>query len=380
MKLQVLQYKTDHDSGGGYSTVIDISELIVGRSFKSIKDLKGILRANGFAESPYTILYGGHPADDLKYDGTPHIRELTILAVPKDPVVKILLQNDTWTSSVGDYKGVISDLKSALQERFESLAGEILFIDTMGNVLDDKSSLFSVQCLDDIKLLICKKQVQEYLQASSKSDRMTSVLSQALTLQQEWCALGDIRSEIEQVRKNLAKGLQVANRKGLSLTGSDVPLKAFAYDRFKQDFPPETALPLADSDELSKMTARVTRIVGKNSACPALAQNIIDSLTSNLQKTNLEFANQSAQFLGSLAEPLAALAKKNPKEHDHDSYHEKLERVKRSLHNYKDIMAGKMFDSHEEMQQRTDSLQGLDEVPHLFGCKAIWDIDFSTLL
>ena len=256
----------------------------------------------------------------------------------------------------------LKDLKSALQDRFESLAGEILFIDTMGNVLDEKMTLLSVQCFDDMKPLVCKKQVQEYLQTSSKSDRMTSVLSQALSLQQEWCALGDIRNEIEQVRRNLVNKLEVAHSESLSMTGSDVPLKAFAYDRFKQDFPPEAALPLADSNELSNLKAVVARSVGKNSACPALARNIIDSITSNLQKSSLEFANQSAQFLCSLVEPLAALANKNPKEHDHDNYHEKLERVKRSLHNYKDIMAGKMFDSPEEMQQRTDSLQSLGEV------------------
>ena len=365
MKLQILLHEIGADSCGGYDPPADYSELIVGHSFESIKDLNAILyilRASGFAESPYTILYGGHTVDDLKYDGSPHIRQRTILAVPKDPVVKVLLQDDTWTSSVENYKGSLKDLKSALQDRFESLAGEILFIDTMGNVLDEKMTLLSVQCFDDMKPLVCKKQVQEYLQTSSKSDRMTSVLSQALSLQQEWCALGDIRNEIEQVRRNLVNKLEVAHSESLSMTGSDVPLKAFAYDRFKQDFPPEAALPLADCSELSNLKAVVARSVGKNSACPALARNIIDSITSNLQKSSLEFANQSAQFLCSLVEPLAALANKNPKEHDHDNYHEKLERVKRSLHNYKDIMAGKMFDSPEEMQQRTDSLQSLGEV------------------
>ena len=93
--------------------------------------------------------------------------------------MKILLQNETWTSSVGNYKGSIKDLKSALQDRFESLAGEIVFIDMMGNVLDEKLTWSSVQCFDDVKLLVCKKQVREYLQTSSKSERMTSVLSQA---------------------------------------------------------------------------------------------------------------------------------------------------------------------------------------------------------
>ena len=381
MKLQILFHQIGADSCGGYDQPADYSEIIGDRPFESMKDLITILRASGFAESPYTILYGGHPVDDLKYDGSPHIRQRTILAVPKDPVVKILLQDSTWTSSVGNYEVSIKELKRALQERFESLAGEIVFIDTMGNVLEDKSNLLSVKCFADMKPLICKKQVKEYMQTSSKSDRMNSVLSQALSLQQEWCALGDIRNEIEQVRRNLANKLKVAHSESLSMTGSDVPLKAFAYDRFEQDFPPQDALPLADSSELHNLKAVVSRSVGKNSAGPALARKIIDSITSNLQKTSLEFANQSAQFLGSLVEPLAALANKNPKEHDHDSYHEKLERVKRSLHNYKDIMAGKMFGSPEEMQQRTDSLQSLHEVSHFISCDAILENShFSTLL
>ena len=358
MQLQVLKHRNEFDSVDGYVAPPDISDLILAYSLQSIDEMNGILKSNGFKDCPYTILYGGHQITDLEKDEDPCIRPRTLLAVPKDPVVKVILPNSVWVSSVGTYQATIMDLKGALQNRFENNPRDILFIDMMGKILDDKSSLISAQVFEDMNPLLCRPQLDEYQLADSASDRMSAALSSARLLQQEWCAFGDVQNEIEEALRSTPLPLGEIPL----VPENEANLKTFSYDCFKQDFPSEIAPPLADSDDLRNLKAVIARSVGQFSACPALAQNIIDTLSYIIKGTNRELASQTARILGTLVEPLEALAHKRPMQHDHDGYFRKLHAVERSLDMYREIMAGKRLCSPAEMQQRTDTLQSLLEV------------------
>ena len=362
MKLQLLLHKADADSVCGYDTPLDLSESILGMSFDSLEDLRSIIQDAGFTDTPYTVLFGGHPVDELEVNDDSGIRHRTILAVPKDPVVRILLPNREWISSVKSYQITVKDLKGILHQLLEDPVQEILIIDKMGEILNDTSSLLSVQCFDYMNPLVCREQINEYVHENSQTVRMHSVFGQARSLQHQWCALGDVGDEIEQVRQMIASKLKSSFRKSSALIGADVSLQVFTYDRFKQDFPPESAPDLADSDQLARLKSLVAQSTGRHSASPAGAQTIIETLTTDLKRTNLKYANQYAQLLSTLVEPLGSLANKRPMVHDHDGYHEKLKKVERSMNNYRDIMAGKMFNNPDELQQRGESLVTLREV------------------
>ena len=343
MKYQVLLHKTGADSGHGYR----ISESITSDSVEFIQDLDEILKASGYYNCPFhTILYGGHAVDHLatnveKDDRQSHHR--TILVIPKDPVVKILPRaphcdhddDHVWTLSVGNYEGMVRDLEGIVQSQFDDRAGEIHFIDSMGKILDKNSSLLSANVFDPMNQLICRNQIEEYFSQHATNDRMTSVLCQARALQQRWCAVGDVRDEVEQVQQVLKEKLKEGESEcSARFSGRENhSIESFTYDRFKQDFPPELALPLMDSAllVLGELQAKLARSIGENSACPALARIIIDTLTSKLTSPALELATRSAEMFSTLIDPIITLADKRPMKHNHDDYKQKLSTVEFSL-------------------------------------------------
>ena len=380
MRAQFLRCEVEADSG--YCNPVDFSESIPGHSFESLEHLNAIVRSS---RCPYTILYGGHQVDELAYHDDSHSHNRTILVVPKDTVVKILLPDRAWTSSIGNYDRMIKDLHIKLQDHFDNAAEEIVLIDSMGTIFDLKSSLSSVQHFDHTNSLVCRKQVHEYLLVSSHSGRMSSALSQARSLQEDWCRLGSVQEDVENAQLILTNTLKESYKLSSLRCGNDVALKAFNYDRFKQDFPPGLALPRLNSLELIKLKDEVTRSVGKHSACPVLAQNIVQTLISNLNRTNKDLASKSALFLGRLIEPLVDLADKEPMKHDHSGYYEKLVKAKRSMENYKSIMALNLFGNPDEQEQRENSLHALLEVSQFTDffrvtTKSIYAADMDPLL
>jgi hypothetical protein len=376
MKFQRVVHASGSDSACGYDSFFDLSESILVLSCESIDDIHGILRDNGIAEAPHTILYGGHVVQEFEnaQDHEPLARHRTILAVPKDPVVRVCLPDRVWESSVENYKGTMKDLKDALSNLLGSSSDKILLLDTMGEMFNETTSLLSAQCFDELKPLIARTQIPEYFPANSASDRMSSVLNQARSLQGEWCALGNISVEVEKVRQQISDSLESAWDDTFELVEDDITLKAFTFDRFKQDFPTESPPVLTHSDQLNQLKAFAASYVGKNSACPLLAQKIVETLASNLNRTNLYAANQSASLIGTLKDTLVSLADKRPMVHDHEGYHEKLKVVERSLNNYKNIMAGKMLSDPEEREDRNKALHTLREV--LDSCRSLLKLLF----
>ena len=94
---------------------IDVSEHVCGANIRHETELESILRREGFASHPYTFLLGGHFMDRLQGEETDDsIRQPAILAVPKDPVVRVLFENREWMSSIGSYNGTVRDLKVIL--------------------------------------------------------------------------------------------------------------------------------------------------------------------------------------------------------------------------------------------------------------------------
>ena len=365
MKVQVVR-RADADSQCGYDALINVSESCLCDSVSSIQDLKRKMEASGYTSSQHTILYGGRPEEELIFSEDLIILQRRILAIPKDLAVKIILPDRELLSNVQSYACTINDLKEPLLKLFNDTAMEIVMINTFGTILNDTSCL-SVQYFDETKSLICREQIKEYFDNSLQCDRLSSVLGQARSLQHQWCSVEDhnISEQIEQVTKAIAKKLKSALKVNSNVFGMDGRLKSFQYDIFKQDFPPHSAWPLKNCDQLAKLNSVFDGSKDKYSACPGLAIKLIKALISELGSTNVNFACQCAQLLGTLVEPISFLAEKRPKVHNHGDYNEKLKKVERSLNNYKDIMAWKMFSSPDELQQREQSLLTLREVKRI---------------
>jgi hypothetical protein len=377
MKLQILFHSRDADSAAGYEAPCDVSELLLETPFQGLEELKSILKAAGFALSPYSFFYGGHPVDDLKYDDARHIRHGTILAVPKDPIVRVFLPTgQVWKSSIKRYEGAVKDLKSLLKEQNLSniSPAKMLLVDLFGKIFDDEITLRSAGFFDDQNAIICRQQLEEYT-VSEASDRLAQSLKVALASQQQWCSIGDLSDECECTSERLISKFDDAVA-DLDLNLDDATLHPFTFDRFEQDFPPENAPRPEACQELVTVKGQFLRRT-TNSRCPASAQQIIDALITKLSNTNIDLAKAAAKSLGPLVQSVFDLACKDPFVHDHNGNHDRLKVVERALNNYRDIMAWKLYADPSEHDQREASIRTLREVQCLCSSVCILDLRFA---
>jgi hypothetical protein len=372
MKLFILLHSQHSDSLGGYEMPLDMTEHVCGVNFKDDTELASILRREGFVSTPYTFLHGGHHVDKFQCDEDENddsIRQPAVLAVPKDPVVKVLFENHKWMSSISRYDGTVGDLKLILGQSssFAStiLSERLVLMPLCGKILDDQVPLASTNCFNQDPFL-CRMQLDEYFNApsyeSTPSDRMAVGLAAARIVQQDWCDVKEFKTETEQVARYLLDELKSLQNESRQYFGREAPLQGFCYDRFVRDFPPENAPDLADSPALSALRVQISRLATQNSACPAQAQRMTERVMSQLGRTNADLANHAADSLATLIDTITNLAVKNPIPYAHQLFHGKLDVIEKSLNRYKDIMAGKMLHRPQDLIDRQTTLDILLEV------------------
>ena len=370
MKLFVLLHSQHADSLGGYEMPLDMSETVCGEDFQDEIELASILRREGFVSTPYTFLYGGHHVDKFQSEeDDDSIRQPAVLAVPMDPLVKVLIEDHKWMSSVGRYDGTVGDLKVILGQSSSFVtqisSERLMLLSLNGKILDDQAALTSTGCFKQNPLL-CRVQLDKYFTApsygSTPSDRMAFGLTAAQIVQQDWCDVKEFQSETERVARYLLEELTSRQEESRQFFGSEAPLQGFSYDRFVRDFPPENAPGLADSPALTDLRMQISRLSTQNSACPAQAQRLIERFMAQLGRTNADLANNAAGSLATLMESITNLAVKNPLPYPHQDFHGKLDIIEKSLNRYKDIMAGKMLQRPQDLMDRNTTLEILLEV------------------
>jgi hypothetical protein len=356
----------------GYKMPLDMTYHICGLNVPDEIELASILKREGSGSTRFTFLYGGHHVDQLQCsEDDSSLRQPAVLAVPKDPVVKVMCTDHVWISSVGSYDGTIRDLKVILGKSSSSVSEleisseRLILMPLSGKILYDQVPLASTNCFN-LDPFLYRMQLDEYFTApvhgSVLSDRMAAGLAAARIVQQDWCDVKEFKAEAEQVARYLLDELTSLRKGSKQFFGSEAPLQGFSYDRFVRDFPPENAPDLADSPALSALRMQISRLATQNSACPAQAQRMTERVMSQLGSTNADLANHAADSLATLIKTITNLAVKNPIPYAHQLFHSKLDVIEKSLNRYKDIMAGKMLHRPQDLVERQTTLDILLEV------------------
>ena len=194
------------------------------------------------------------------------------------------------------------------------------------------------------------------------NDRKDSVQTQLRLIREQWCAVGEMNAQIEEVKKIFSSSLANALDESKQILGVDGKLTAFSYNRFNEDFPTEIAIPVGESVKVTELLNSLEQITGRNSACPGLAQKILNTFKCTLQKTNVGLADEAADTFSQLLEPLSFFAIKDLKSHDNKSFLQKLKTAEEALNSYRSIMAGKLLENPEDHVQRSSTLQALLQV------------------
>ena len=294
----------------------------------------------------YTILIGGHPVKSGE-EGKVLDGETAILAVPQRTLVDINLVEaggETRKTCFASVLDTVGDLKRHLssQAAADFPWDDALVYDVHGEQLQDASLLSTAANFSTQR---CRLNFARPPDAAG----LSAAAGPLATLAPQWRAV-QVPDDLAGLKQHLEAALQaaLASWPGAGGAAADEQLETSSYDAVRRRLPSDSAPAPAPGPSPDLQRARqafATAAADGASACPALGREavaLVDAVTAALEGTNAAAARQSAAAAECLAEGIAYLASRAPRERRHAAHAAHIRDAEAALDLHRDIRAGKV--------------------------------------